>query len=104
MLGRTRCSRQGENAMAAIDLDRALLDPAAVFATPRDVVAHAALSREQKIEILRRWEYDANELDVAEEEGMAGGEKPRLRQIMLALEELGVDFSERSGPSKHHGA
>jgi hypothetical protein len=90
--------------MAAIDLDKALLDPAAVFAVPGDVVAHTALSREQKIEILRRWEYDANELDVAEEEGMGGGEKPRLRQIMLALEALGVDLSERSGPSKQHGA
>lgn len=90
--------------MAAIDLDKALLDPAAVFAAPGDVVAHNGLTRAQKIEILRRWEYDANELDVAEEEGMGGGEKPRLRQIMLALEQLGVDLSERSGPSKQHGA
>jgi hypothetical protein len=90
--------------MAAIDLDKAMHDPAAVFASPREVLAHAALSREQKIEILRRWQYDVIELDVAEEEGMRGGEKPRLGEIVRALESLGVELAGRSGPSKQHGA
>ena len=44
----------------AIDMDRALLDPGSVFATPEDILRHDGLSKEQKIEILRRWEYDAS--------------------------------------------
>ncbi len=45
-----------------VDLDKALLDPASVFKTPEGVLNSHELSREQKIEILRRWEYDAREL------------------------------------------
>ena len=84
--------------------EEALLDPHAVYATPRGVVDDGALSREQKIEVLRRWEYDAAELEVAEEEGMRGGETSMLRQILLALEELGAELNtERSPPTKQDG-
>jgi hypothetical protein len=55
-----------------VDVEKALLDPGLVFKTPDDVVISNELSREQKITILRRWEYDARELEVAEEEGMKG--------------------------------
>ena len=44
-----------------------MLDPTMVFKDPTDVIADENLSRDQKIEILRRWEYDARELEVAEE-------------------------------------
>jgi len=36
-------------------------------------VAEQSLNTDQKIQILRRWEYDARELAVAEEESMSGG-------------------------------
>ncbi|HJZ12184.1 MAG TPA: hypothetical protein VJ521_08540 [Acidobacteriota bacterium] len=39
-----------------IDIKKALIDPSALFKKPRDVVERNDLSREQKIEILRRWE------------------------------------------------
>ena len=93
-----------ESHSSPIDLQRALLDPGSVFASPRQVIEHGELSTQQKIEILRRWEYDAAELAVALEEGMPGREDDLLRQVLLALEQLdaGIDV-ERVGPTKQHG-
>ena len=45
-----------------IDVKKAMLNPTSVFKGPEDVVADDDLARDQKIEILRRWEYDAREL------------------------------------------
>ncbi|TAK80412.1 MAG: hypothetical protein EPO20_28990 [Betaproteobacteria bacterium] len=86
-----------------MNLEQALVDPASVFATPEDVAAHAGLTREQKIEILKLWEYDACEAEVATEEGMPGGDGDLLRRILLALDGLigGIDVGD-SGPTKHH--
>lgn len=84
-----------------VDLKAAFRDPAAVFATPEDVIAHPALTAEQKIEILRSWEYDAAEGEVATEEGMPGADNGLLRRVLFALESLGVD-SGTTGPTKQH--
>jgi hypothetical protein len=83
---------------------RALADPSDVFGTPEEVVGHGSLTREQKIEILRRWEYNAAEEDVALEEGMPGNETGLLRRIMMALGTLtdAIDV-DRTPPSKQHG-
>lgn len=90
-----------------IDLERALLVPSSVFKTPDDVVQSEKLSCEQKIEILRRWEYDARELQVAEEEGMVGSNSSILDQILralLILDELAeIERLERSRSSKQGG-
>ena len=56
-----------------MDFERALLNPAREFAHPKDVLADMSLTLEQKVKVLRRWEYDALELEVAEEENMGGG-------------------------------
>lgn len=86
------------------DIDRALLDPPGVFATPEEVLHHGAIPREVKIEILRRWEYDAADIAVAIEEGMPGEEETLLRRITLALQQLAGPLDlDRTGPSKHHG-
>jgi hypothetical protein len=74
-----------------IDRDRALLDPPSVFEHPEDVVSADGLDHETKIEILRRWGYDALELEVAEEENMTGGEPSLLRRIAKALRAMGVE-------------
>lgn len=75
-----------------------------MFERPEDVVGHPALTPRQKIEILRRWEYDESDIAVATEEGMPGGESVLLRRILLALEQLpgGVDL-EHASPTKQHG-
>jgi hypothetical protein len=87
----------------SVNLEHALRDPAAVFATPEEVAAHAGLTREQKIEILRLWEYDAAEAEVATEEGMPGGNGDLLRRIVLALDGLiGRIGVGDTGPTKQH--
>jgi dihydroorotate dehydrogenase len=90
--------------MTLINLDQALLDPAQVFETPEAVLEEAGLTREQKAEILRRWQYNAAEEDVALEEGMQGSESGMMRRILLALEQVadGIDINH-SGPNKQHG-
>jgi len=70
----------------------ALLDPAAVFNSPRDVERDPLLNSEEKLAILISWEEDARELAVAEDENMAGGEPNRLSEAVAArvrLAELG---------------
>ena len=73
------------------DFEEALLDPTAIFRNPRDVLQRAGITRSQKIEILRRWEYDARALEVAEEENMAGTQlSDVLDRVLNALHALGA--------------
>lgn len=88
---------------ATIDLQKALLDPSSVFKLPGDVVS-SNLSKEQKIKILKRWEYDERELGVAEEENMIGKRPILLHEVLEALNSLGakVDLEHRP-PTKQGG-
>jgi len=87
-----------------VNLEQAQLDPASVFANPEEVRDHTELTAPQKIEILRRWEYDESEVAVAEEEGMVDGNPPLLHRILVALEELGATIdTEHSPPTKQGG-
>lgn len=88
----------------SIDVEQATLDPGSVFASPEEVLDRGDLSTAQKIEVLRRWHYDASEEAVAVEEGMPGGESDLLRRVLLALEQLtgGID-TELVGQSKQRG-
>ena len=72
-----------------IDLRKAVLNPALVFLGPEDVLQRDELTREQKIEVLRRWKFDALQLQVAEEENM-GSEQPSdiLDRVLQALHAL----------------
>ena len=85
-----------------IDVKQAMLDPTSVFKDPTDVVADENLSRDQKIEILHRWKYDARELEVAEEEaGMAVLQPDMFDRVIQALHTLGVELdTEHSPPTK----
>jgi hypothetical protein len=87
-----------------MDLEQAKLDPASVFASPIAVCNASELSRDQKIEILRRWEYDARELQVAAEENMGEGPGRLLDDVLHALHQLevGVDV-DNSPPTKQGG-
>ena len=88
-----------------IDVDKALLDPGLVFKTPGEVLANNELTRAQKIEILRRWEYDVRELQVADEEGMEGPEPVTLDAVHDALRTLGApEDTENSAPTKQGGS
>lgn len=87
-----------------IDLQKALLDPTSVFKTPEEVVRNQELTREQKIDILRRWEYDARELQVAQEENMRTNQPDILDSILKALNMLHAkDLKDHSAPTKQGG-
>ncbi|HEY3303157.1 MAG TPA: hypothetical protein VGL70_06435 [Candidatus Binatia bacterium] len=86
------------------DFEKALLDPGGVFKTPAEVVQKPDLSRGQKIQILRQWEYDARELQVAEEESMTGPQATGLDAVLAALRSLGAATEvDRAAPTKHGG-
>ncbi len=73
-------------------IETIIKDPVKHFRTPRDVVADTHYTRDEKRRILDSWALDAQLLAVAEEENMAGKDRPGLRDVKLALLEL-----EKSG-------
>ena len=90
--------------MTSERLTKALIDPSSVFSNPGDVV-NAEVSKERKIEILRRWEYDAKEMQVADEEGFPPREHGvALDAVLSALHCLGVGPDlEHAPPTKQGG-
>ena len=86
-------------------LARALIDPARVFSNPMAVLDEDSLSRERKIEILKHWEYDALEMQVADEEGFPARQPGHLLDsVLAALHRLGAGPDiEHSPPTKQGG-
>ena len=82
---------------------QAMIDPEAVYSAPEDVLADNSLSDTEKIEILRRWNYEACEISVAVDEGMSGPNDGLLQRILLALDSLGVDVDRELTPSTRQG-
>ncbi len=85
-----------------IDVTMAMLDPTMVFKEPKDVVASNELTRKQKIEILHRWKYDAQQLEVAEEEAGMAVRRPEMFDLVVqALHMLDFDRdTEHTPPTK----
>ena len=86
-------------------LAAARTDPAGAFSEPREVVGFEGATREQKIDILCRWEYDARELSVLEEEAPRTVDRASLLQaVHQALRDLGyvIDL-EHAPPTKQGG-
>ena len=92
---------EGKPAMT-IDVKKAMLNPEMVFKEPKEVIANAELTRDQKIEILRRWEYDAHQLEVAEEEAGMAVRRPEMFDLVVqALHTLGIERdTEHTPPTK----
>ena len=85
-----------------VEINKAFLDPSSVYKSPGDILEDKTLSRNQKIELLRRWEYDAIELQVAEEENMQGQNGKILDEILKALNEINADPGpDYPAPTKH---
>ncbi len=86
-------------------LAQAMLDPSSMFPSPVAIVGDKRLASDQKIELLRRWEYDAREMQVAEEEGFPAREPGSLLDtIIIALHRLGAGPDiEHSPPTKQGG-
>ena len=57
-----------------------------------------------KKKVLRRWEYDALELEVAEEENMGGDSFSILSEVLDALHKLDAEVdTEHTPPTKQGG-
>ncbi|WP_237132220.1 hypothetical protein [Pseudohongiella sp. O18] len=76
--------------------DDILKDPADNFGKPAEVVSNKQFSRDEKIEILRRWDDDARLLLTAQSEGMSEDRSSAevLSQIQDALAELGAEVGD----------
>lgn len=75
-----------------VDLERAKLDPGSVFSAPEDILEEPSLDKTQKIDLLKRWKFDAQRLLDSGSEGMAPEKNADLlRRISLALEYLVQD-------------
>jgi hypothetical protein len=69
-------------------VENAIADPTRFYACPMDVVRDDDLDTDQKRRILESWKKDAELLSTAQDENMAGGERPQLQDVSLALGEL----------------
>ena len=74
------------------------VNPATAYGHPEEVLNDAALTRDQKIEILREWHYDATSLQTSADENMTGGEPDRLQSVSNALLKLGVSATAEVDP------
>jgi hypothetical protein len=80
------------------------------FDRPRDILDSHDLSSEQKIKLLKEWEIDLRELQVASEENMTGDTSSGrtaelLRECRLTLAKLGAaDGDSGAAPTKQGGA
>lgn len=82
-----------------INVERALVDPRAVFKEPIEVLACADLDDAHKRQILECWRQDALELQAAANEAMSGGEEPMLKRVLDAIRTLGApDRRPAAGP------
>ncbi len=70
---------------------------------PQDVLADSSITRDEQIVILKSWAYDARDMEVAEEENMGGERKSGLRDVLIALNELGVSEEFLQGNTKQGG-
>jgi len=65
-------------------------NPSVYFEEPRDVVADSALSIPQKDAILKTLEQDARQMSDATTEGMGGGERNKLHDVLVAADTLSL--------------
>lgn len=90
--------------MTLIKPDKRFRNPAEMFSSPQEILQKQELSVNQKIDILRCWEYDERERAVAEEENMSGGPPSQLADILTALRQLEANnHAEHISPTKQGG-
>jgi hypothetical protein len=66
----------------------AVVDSAASYAAPQDVLRDRSLSQDCKRDILRRWALDAYQIELEHSRGKAQAEASRLQEVIDALLDL----------------
>jgi hypothetical protein len=64
--------------------DAKVQNPSTYFNEPHEVVVDSSLSKAQKVEALGTLEQDARQLAEASSEGMGGGERGKLHEVLVA--------------------
>jgi len=88
---------------------RMLGDVSREFDRPRDILDSHDLLPDQKIKLLKEWEFDLRELQVASEENMtgdgsSGATAELLRECRLTLAKLvATNGDSGAAPTKHGG-
>ena len=87
------------------DYEEMLTDVSAHFRTPADLLAAEGLTREQKIALLKQWDYDLQLLLTATEENMTGtgvhATAEKVRAVHAAMAKLGLELDpEAPGDAK----
>jgi len=88
----------------------AIHDPSLFFSSPCAILTDDRFDKNQKIRLLKQWEYDVRELMVAEEEGMApraevlAKHQATLDEVLECLHKLGAGVDvEKAQTSKFGG-
>ena len=66
---------------------------------PSDILAADDISQDEKIRLLKDWEYTLRQVQVAEEENMLSGPHADLTDVLAALNELNAKMVD-TGISK----
>jgi hypothetical protein len=73
-----------------INVERALVDPRAVFKDPIEVLAWRISMPPARVSSSSAWRQDALELQAPADEAMSGGEEPMLKRVLDAIRTLGA--------------
>ena len=71
--------------MKRIEFKKASVNPMSFFDSPYDIVNSADFTTEQKLKLLLAWQYDARQIQLAEDEGMPSGADVGLDDVVTAL-------------------
>jgi hypothetical protein len=91
--------------MIAMDIDKAMKNPASVFGTPDVLNASTELTTEQKRAILLQWKDQLLQFQAADDEGMhrsetaAGATTKCLARVTSILSQIDTDLKQASQSS-----
>jgi hypothetical protein len=78
-------------------IDEKVQKPDTHFDEPHEVLADSSLSELQKVKALDTLEQDAKQLSEASAEGMAGGERTKLHEVLKAKDALALPAKPAAG-------
>ena len=70
------------------DIHAPNFDVSANFGSPESLLSDPRFTDQEKGELLERWRFEAEALEVATDEGMTGDEPTLLRRVLQAIEKL----------------
>lgn len=71
-----------------IEFKKALSNPSQAFDSPKNIIYDNRFTNEQKLEILHSWEFEAKELEIAEDESMNETSPDILDEILAAIQQV----------------